>query len=162
MKFRLASILAAGLSWAGLAAAATSTANFNVQLTIVSECLVNSATDLDFGTTGVLAANVNATSTITVQCTASTPYTIGLSVGSGAGATAAVRYMTGPGAQTVAYGLYSDASRTQVWGTSIGVNTMAGTGNGASQAWTVYGQIAPQTTPGAGAYADVITATVTY
>ena len=65
MKTVLPSILAVGLYGAGLAAAATSTANFNVQLTIVSECVINSATDLDFGTRGVLAANVDATSTIT-------------------------------------------------------------------------------------------------
>lgn len=162
MKTVLPSILAVGLYGAGLAAAATSTANFNVQLTIVSECVINSATDLDFGTRGVLAANVDATSTITVQCTSGTPYTLGLSLGSGPGASAALRYMTGPSAQTVGYSLYQDASHSLVWGPSVGVNTIAGTGNGAAQPRTVYGRIAPQTTPGAGAYADVITATVTY
>lgn len=162
MTLRYASILTFTALSAGLAAAATSTADFNVRLTIEADCLIQAASDLDFGTTGVLAANVDAAGTITIQCTDSTPYTIGLSLGSGVGATAALRYMTGPSAQQVGYGLYSDAGRSAVWGPSIGVNTVAGTGSGDPVDYTVYGRVAPQTTPGAGDYADIITATVTY
>jgi spore coat protein U-like protein len=49
-----------------------------------------------------------------------------------------------------------------VWGTTIGTNTVSATGNGASQSYTVYGQVPAQTTPAAAVYTDTITVTVTY
>jgi outer membrane usher protein len=39
---------------------------------------------------------------------------------------------------------------------------VASTGNGASQPFTVYGRVPPQTTPTPGAYSDTVTVTVTY
>jgi spore coat protein U domain-containing protein, fimbrial subunit CupE1/2/3/6 len=141
--------------------AATSTATFSVQVTIVATCTINSASALNFGSQGVFTANVDQTSTIQVQCTNTTPYNIGLDAGLGTGATVAVRKMTSGGA-TVNYTLYSDSGRTTVWGTTIGTNTVAATGNGAAQSYTVYGRIPAQTTPAPGTYADTVTITVTY
>src|SRR5882762_6733519 len=63
--------------------AATSTATFNVQVTIVATCTINSASALNFGSQGVFTANVDQFSTIQVQCTNTTPYTIGLDAGLG-------------------------------------------------------------------------------
>jgi len=123
---------------------------------------VASATDLAFGSIGVISANLDAQSTISVQCTNTTPYTIGLNVGNGAGATVAARRMTGPAAASVTYSAYRDAARTLVWGTTIGTDTVAGTGNGSAQPVTVFGRVPPQTTPAAGAYSDILTVTVTY
>jgi spore coat protein U-like protein len=137
------------------------TSTFAVQLTVTSSCVINSAATLDFGSQGVLTANVDNTSTLAVQCTDTTPYNIGLNAGNGNGATVAVRKMSN-GAATVNYMLYSDAGRTSIWGNTIGTNTVAGTGNGASQSYTVYGRVPPQTTPAAAAYSDIITVTVTY
>jgi spore coat protein U domain-containing protein, fimbrial subunit CupE1/2/3/6 len=145
----------------GSARAATATTSFQVQLTIQAECLINSASTLNFGTQGVLSANVDQTSTIQVQCTNTTPYTIGLDAGTGAGATVATRKLTG-GAATVNYSLYSNAGRTTVWGTTIGSNTVASTGTGAAQSFTIYGRIPAQTTPAPATYTDTITVTVTY
>jgi spore coat protein U-like protein len=145
-----------------LARAATATGQFNVTITIQSNCIVQSATDLAFGTQGVLSANVDAQSTISVQCTNTTPYTVGLSAGIGAAATVAARKMTGPAAATVTYSVYRDAARSLVWGTTIGTDTLAGTGNGNPQPITVYGRVPPQATPAAGGYSDTLTVTVTY
>jgi spore coat protein U-like protein len=118
--------------------------------------------DHDFGSVGVIGASgVDATSTITVQCTTSAPYTIGLNAGTGAGATVATRLMTSGASNTVSYSLYQDVAHSLVWGTTIGTNTVAGTGNGASQAFTVYGHVPSQTTPPAAVYNDTITVTVT-
>jgi spore coat protein U-like protein len=50
------------------------------------------------------------------------------------------------GAATISYSLYPDAARTLVWGEADGMNTVAGTGNGAVQTLDVYGQIPTQTT----------------
>jgi spore coat protein U-like protein len=143
------------------ARAATTTSTFTVQMTITASCIINTASNLNFGTSGVIAANIDQTSTLQVQCTNTTPYNIGLDVGTGSGATVASRKMTN-GANTIAYSLYSDAGRTSLWGPTIGTNTVAGTGNGASQSYTVYGRVPPQTTPAAALYTDTITVTVTY
>ncbi|WP_235939346.1 Csu type fimbrial protein [Bradyrhizobium hipponense] len=144
------------------ARAATATGQFNVTITIQSNCVVQSATDLAFGSQGVLTANVDAQSTISVQCTDTTPYTVGISAGNGAAATIAARKMTGTAAATVTYSVYRDAARSLVWGTTIGTDTLAGTGNGNPQPITVYGRVPPQVTPAAGGYSDTLTVTVTY
>ena len=165
VDYRLYFIAAAAavglLSSASVSFAATSTATFTVQVTIVATCTINSASTLNFGSQGVFTANVDQTSTIQVQCTNTTPYNIGLDAGTGTGATVAVRKMTS-GGTTVNYTLYSDSGRTTVWGTTIGTNTVAATGSGAAQSYTVYGRIPAQTTPAPGTYADTVTVTVTY
>jgi|GraSoiStandDraft_16_1057320.scaffolds.fasta_scaffold480047_2 spore coat protein U-like protein len=145
----------------GLAATATTT--FNVQITITNACTIVSATNLNFGSIGVIgAAGVGSTSTITVLCTTSAPYTVGVSAGTGSGATVANRLMTSAASNTVGYSLYQDAGHSVLWGTTIGTDTVAGTGSGASQALTVYGQVPSQVTPAAGVYNDTVTVTVTY
>ena len=141
--------------------AATSTATMTVQMTITASCTVNSAATLNFGTQGVLTTNVDQTSTIQVTCTNTTPYNIGLNVGTGAGATVASRKMTS-GGNTVNYTLYSNAGRTTVWGNTVGTDTVAATGNGSGQNYTVYGRVPPQAAPAPGTYTDTITVTVTY
>src|SRR6478752_1824635 len=113
-----------------------------VQMVITATCTVNSASTLNFGTQGVLSTNVDQTSTLQVTCTNTTPYNIGLDAGTGSGATVATRKLTSGGA-TVNY-------------------TLAGTGNGTGQNYTVYGRIPTQSTPAPGNYADTITVTVTY
>jgi spore coat protein U-like protein len=141
--------------------AATSTATMTVQMTITATCTVNSATTLNFGTQGVLSTNVDQTSTIQVTCTNTTPYNIGLDAGAGTGATVATRKMTS-GANTVNYTLYSNSTRTTVWGNTVGTDTAAATGNGSAQSYTVYGRVPPQAAPAPGTYTDTITVTVTY
>jgi spore coat protein U-like protein len=141
--------------------AATSTATMTVQMTITATCTVNSATALNFGTQGVLTTNVDQTSTIQVTCTNTTPYNIGLDAGTGTGATVATRKMTS-GANTVNYTLYSNSTRTTVWGNTVGTDTAAATGNGSAQSYTVYGRVPPQAAPAPGTYTDTITVTVTY
>jgi spore coat protein U-like protein len=149
------------IPWAGAAHAASTTTTFAVQATITATCTINSASTLNFGTVGVLAANVDQSSTIQVTCTNTTPYNIGLDAGTGSGATVAVRKLTSGGA-TVNYSLYSDSGHATVWGNTVSTDTVAATGSGAAQNYTVYGRIPAQTTPAPGNYADTITVTVTY
>jgi len=144
------------------AMAQTATTTFSVQITISAECQINSASTLNFGTTGVINANIDSSSALAVQCTNSTAYNIGLDAGVGVGATIAARRMTGPASATVQYSLYQDAGRTTLWGPTIGTNTVAATGNGSAQNYTVYGRVPPQGTSAAGAYSDTVTVTVTY
>jgi spore coat protein U-like protein len=163
MRKNLSLGLAAGLVLLGTAAAfaATATSNLTVRIVINAQCLAATASTLDFGTTGVLSANVDVTSTIQVTCTNTTPYNIGLNAGTGTGATVSNRLMMS-GATTISYAMYSNAGRTTNWGNTVGTDTVAGTGNGAAQGYTVYGRVPPQTTPAPGTYTDTITVTVTY
>lgn len=148
------------LSSAALLRAATATTTFNVSLTITASCTV-SATPLSFGSTGLISGSIDSSSSVTVTCTDSTPYNVGLDAGTGAGATVASRKMSA-GLSTVNYTLYQNAGRTTIWGNSVGTDTASGTGDGSAQVLTVYGRVPAQTTPVAGSYSDTITVTVTY
>lgn len=143
------------------AAAGSVTTTFKTQIAITAACAINSASSLNFGTQGVLAANVDQSSTIQVTCTNTTPYTIGLDAGTGSGATVAARKMSS-GGNTVNYALYSDAAHTTNWGNTPSGDTVAGTGTGAAQSFTVYGRVPPQGAPAPGNYSDTITVTVMY
>ncbi|MEN5084530.1 spore coat U domain-containing protein [Bosea sp. TWI1241] len=140
--------------------AATATGSFQVRINIEAGCTVNSATTLDFGNVGVLAADTDVASTITVQCTATTPYSIGLSAGLHGGSVTTRQMSNGAG--TIAYSLWRDAGRSLNWGNTVAGDTVDAVGNGAAQAHTVYGRVPPQTTPAPGLYTDTITVTVTY
>lgn len=152
----------ATLGIASTSNAATATSSFQVNLTIQGECKVQSASNVSFGTHGVIDANIDTTNAIGVQCTNSTPYTVALSAGGGTGATVAARKMTSAANDTVSYSLYRDASRTQLWGVTQNVDTASGTGNGSVQTYTAYGRVAAQATPAMGSYSDLVAVTVTY
>src|SRR2546429_1541701 len=109
------------------AQAATAIGAFNVTVTIAATCVVTNATILDFGTQGVLAANVDVPSTINVTCTNTTPYNIGLDKGVN-GASVTTRQMKSAGPALINYSLFSDAGRTVNWGNTVGTDTVAATG----------------------------------
>lgn len=132
---------------------------FMVEATLDKHCLV-SAQNIDFGTQGVLTANVDKMADISVTCTAPTSYTVGLDGGNAAAAPAARKMQKG--AEQITYGLYSNGARTQPWGNTVGTDTVGGTGNGLAQPLTVYGRVPPQVTPTPGVYTDSIVVTVTY
>lgn len=143
------------------AEAATATGSFNVTVTIAATCQVTSSTNLNFGTQGVLSANIDNTNVVTVTCTNTTPYNIGLDKGVN-GTSVTTRQMKGALGGLINYSLFSDAGRTTNWGVTVGTDTVTGVGNGSGQPYTVYGRIPPQTTPAADVYTDTIAITVTY
>jgi spore coat protein U-like protein len=65
------------------------------------------------------------------------------------------------GSALLNYNLYSNSGMTTNWGNSSG-SWVTGSSNGANQPLTVYGQIPAGQSPPSGAYADTITATITY
>ncbi|WP_436102273.1 Csu type fimbrial protein [Pararhizobium sp. LjRoot238] len=135
------------------------TANAFATATVAASCMV-SASDLNFGTVGLLASEVTGSTSLAVTCTSGTAYTIGLNNGlTGTGPTQ--RKMTN-GSASVTYGLYRDASGTLPFGSTSGTNTYSGTGTGVVQSVPVYGRVPAQTTPTQGLYSDTIVATVTY
>lgn len=135
-------------------------ASFTAGAGYSATCSVSAAT-LSFGSTGVLSAILDGTTSLTTTCSATTPYTIGLDGGNAGASDPAQRKMSNGGAQ-ITYGLYQNAPRSQPWGNNTGTNTVAGTGTGSGQALTVYGRVPAQTTPAPGTYSDSIIATLTY
>jgi len=135
-------------------------ASFSVSATDVTTCAVNAST-LNFGAAGVLRSALDATSSVAVTCTNSAPYTLALDGGLSAATNPAQRKMT-LGGQAITYGLYQDSGRSQPWGDSTGTNTVAGTGSGLTQTFTVYGRVPAQTTPAPGTYTDTVVVTLSY
>jgi spore coat protein U-like protein len=141
------------------AAAATGTATFTVSATVQATCSVVTS-PLAFG--AYSGAVLAGTTTVSVTCTNTTPYSIGLNAGIATGATVTTRKMTGPSSSLISYGMYSDAGHTVNWGNTPATDTVAGTGIGSVQVSTVYGQMPAGQLVTPGAYSDTITATVTY
>jgi spore coat protein U-like protein len=139
--------------------ASTSTSSINVSATVTATCLIGSA-PLAFG--DYSGRILDQAAKFTVLCTDGTPYTVSLDNGTGAGANASVREMTGPNNQTLAYSVYSDAARTSAWGSTTGANTVSATGDGVAQSIEAYGRIPAAQSPAPGAYTDVVTVTLTY
>jgi spore coat protein U-like protein len=162
MKMRTGlGIVLGGMALAGGAAqATTTTATFWVTLLITAQCVINSTATLDLGSSGVINANHDQTTPLHIQCTNSTPYTIGLDAGTTTNATVSQRLLVN-GSATVNYNLYSDAPGGTVWGNTSGA-WVSSTGNGADQTFTIYGRVPAQTTPAPGTYTDLVTVTVTY
>jgi spore coat protein U-like protein len=138
---------------------ATATATLAITVSVLATCQI-SATALTFP--AYSGAMSDASSTISLTCTKSTAYNVGLSAGTAAGASVTNRRMTGTGGVQLPYTLYSDSGRTVNWGNTVGSDTMTGTGNGSAQALTVYGRLVAGQFVTPGNYSDTIIATVTY
>ena len=137
------------------------TATFDVSMKIVADCTI-AAAGMDFGQNqGILTTALTASSNISVTCTNTTPYNVGLSAGNGTGSTTAARLMSGTGGNTstVAFNLNMTAGGGN-WGNTQGTDTRSGTGSGAAQTLTVYGQIPAQPTPQPDTYKSTLTVTV--
>ena len=132
-----------------------------VSATVVASCTV-STTPMAFGTYNNTL--LTSTATVTATCTNTTPYNVGLNAGLASGATVTARgmFVSGTPAVLLNYALYSNSGRTTNWGSTVGTDTVSGTGNGSGQAITVYGQIPAGQLVAPGSYADTITATITY
>ncbi|HHI81609.1 MAG TPA: spore coat protein u [Rhizobiales bacterium] len=135
-------------------------APFVVRANVLGACTITTS-DMNFGTAGLLSANVDARNRIRVRCTPGLAYTIGLDNGSSGGTGPASRLMAS-GGQTVTYGIYQNNARTVVWGNTPGVNTVAAVGTGGNQNYRAYGRVPPQPTPPPGTYTDTVTVVVTY
>lgn len=143
---------------------ATTTFSFLSSTRITSSCSI-SANDLSFGTVNLLASNVDATTTIGLNCTANEPWTVRLNGGTVTGNVAARRMGLGgsaPGA--VDYQLRHTGANGPLWGDGTGgTSTLTGTGTGASQNITLYGRVpGGQPAPAVGTYSDTVTATVEF
>lgn len=158
----LAAVLAATLPFTSGAAVYSKnrTATFDVTVRVVAECSI-SANGINFGETSLITSKISGSSNISVTCTNTTPYNVGLDAGTGTGSSGTTRFLSGsaPNADTVAVNLYRQQG-TGLWGNTQGVDTLAGTGTGTAQTLTVYGEIPVQNAPTPDNYKSTITATI--
>jgi spore coat protein U-like protein len=152
---------AAVLAWLGPATSNAATANtqFNVTATVQAGCTIT-AGGLSFAP--FFGSAEQGTGTVTVNCTNTTPYSVGLDAGLATGATVLTRKMQGPGGTLLNYSLSQDPTHNTNWGNTPNVDTVNGTGNGANENLTVYGSIPASQNVSPGSYQDTITATITY
>jgi spore coat protein U-like protein len=127
--------------------------------TIVATCSI-SATPLAFG--NYTGAQNDKTATLTINCTNTTPYNVGLSAGTSTGSTESARKMTGAAGVYLNYKLTSVSPTGANWGNVVPTTTVAGTGTGIAQGLTVYGRVAAGQYVAPRLYTDTVTATITY
>ncbi len=138
--------------------------------TLVCSCSV-STTNVAFGTINPLsAANTDSTGSVRVTCGGVAglliPYRV--DIGTGGGSYAARRMNSG--ANTLAYNVYTDTNRTQIWGNGTGGTQYVSNsilldllGLSPAQINWVYGRLpGSQTTALPGVYSDTIAVTLTY
>lgn len=137
----------------------TASTSFQVTAIVTATCSITT-NPLAFGNYSGLV--LNSTTTILIACSKSIAYNVGLNAGTSAGATMTTRSMTGPGSALLKYSLFRNAGFTANWGNTVGTDTVGGSGSGAAQSLTVYGQVSAGQLVRQGSYTDTITATVTY
>lgn len=150
--------------------AAVANGTFEVQIQILKSCSVTagSGSNINLGSVNASAINTSGSNTISVNCSKTTPYFIGLAPSNnntlGAGTMAST---TDPitNVDRVPYQLNQTSATGPVWGntattSSVG-NGVAGIGTGAAQTLTVYATVAnADFIPDS--YADTVTVNVNY
>lgn len=155
-------------------AASPATATFQVLIVIQKACTVTAgaSSNINLGTVASTALNTTGSNTISVTCSKTTPYFVGLAPSAANGGTT-----TGSGAMSTADALPGNTDKVPyqlsstpgpsgtIWGntattTTVG-NGVTGTGTGTAQALTVYATAATANfTPDS--YADTVTVNVNF
>lgn len=158
-------LLLAGAGVAADASAAVASANFQVTATVVQSCRIEAGTTLAFGNYDPTSDTAATGSTsIRVRCTNGTTAPVALDQGvNRIGDTTCInRAMKSATTDELSYGLYQSAGTGTPWGCAV-ANTLTYTaGNASWNTLTVYGVIPAAQNAPVGAYADTVTATITF
>jgi spore coat protein U-like protein len=149
----------------------TTSPTFTVSAAISAACQVSPAT-LTFPTTAgtsLLSTAVTANTTVSVTCTNTSPYAVGMDQGSHY---SSGNRMANGTTNFLPYGLYVNSSLTNPWTTAatnssctITGDCFLGTGTGLAQSIPIYGQVPTISTgpaPVPGTYSDTVVIKVTY
>lgn len=161
MRKTLFIVAAATLLMATTISASTS-ARFEVTTTVTADCSIT-VTDLSFGQYDPLGQNgsreLNAAAGVSMVCTRAARANIVIDAGrSPIGSSRGLA----SGGQRVAYQIYRDADRTQVWGTGAEGLQFVSAGVQSPKQFVVYARIPPGQEVPSGTYSDVVTATVDF
>ncbi|MFZ4833061.1 Csu type fimbrial protein [Rouxiella sp. Mn2063] len=168
-------LLLATLFYINAAQGDTATKSFAVTATISKGCAFGSSLNspisdlgtINFGSMSSIPSNLDVASTtgagsVVITCTPGITVAIAMDYGTHGG-NATQRYMANStNTGTLAYQLYQDAGRTQVWGTGLQAKTISNFPT-TTQTYPVYARLFSATTlPTAGTYTDIVTVTLTY
>lgn len=144
------------------ALAATDTDTMLVTANVVNNCVVTAA-PMAFGTLANLGtANIDTSATVSLACTPDAAYDVAMDLGSNAAGSQRQLVNGADSSQLIPYGVFTDAARTNPWGSAVG-STISGTAVGGSATLTAYGRIpASAAAVTAGSYSDSVTVTVTF
>jgi len=130
-----------------------------ISASVPSGCRIMAISHLDFGTLSApLSSTHDQSASVALQCPAGTQWQVDL--GSGNHHASARRMASGSG--YVAYQLYRNAARTQLWGSTVGGGTVSGTSTGALTTVPIYGRIPIQGGVTTGVYTDTVILTLSY
>lgn len=165
----LISLALLGFSFA--AHAGTSTGTFQVTASVAKSCNIGSTSDVAFGAYAPagshLATPLDASGSVSIVCTKGTTYEVTLDQGlnpAGGSTCASPQRRMAAGSERLAYQLYRDSARTQIWGCDAS-NLLSGTattGPSSPENHTVYGRIPPGQDVADGSFSDTITVTVNF
>lgn len=154
--------IAVALGAAGAPASASQTTNtLPVKVTVFTGCSLVTR-PLTFDASVVIGNNlIDATATVTVKCTPNTDYFI--DIDKGLYANGVNRRMFSALSNTfVAYDVYRDSPRSNVWGTGQLKNVTGNSGNGAPLEITIYGRVPNTGKIQAGDYKDTLVVTLNF
>lgn len=139
---------------------------FSVTATVQKNCTVT-ANNLSLGSVPAGTTPTSGSSTLSVSCTYTTPYNVGLAPMNVSSTTGAGTMKgTGTNTNTVTYQLYSNSGLSTVWGstaTSMSTgNGVAGTGSGVAQSLLVYAKVTSTTDVQPDNYSDTVQVIVNY
>ena len=137
------------------------TSNFTfgtVQARAANTCVLDMASDLDFGSTSRLDTPINEISELRMRCATDTPWSITLD--NGANSDNGQRRMASNG-NYIPYELYRDPVLNIPWGNTQDTG-ISEEGVNLDVAIPVYGRVFQQAAPAPGNYSDTITVTLTY
>lgn len=148
------------------AQAATAGGAVTSTATVLPTCRALTIAPLAFGDYQPAGVESVASTSFTVQCSASTPVSVSLDRGTTAGASIVARRLADGRGNTLSYQLYTSVGRSTVWGDGTAgsaVVVASGLGLASTMQFVVYGVIpASQSTAVPGLYTDSITITLTY
>lgn len=150
------------LAAAAPARAGTSTNTMDASLSIESGCRLDTRALVFIGippfSKGLL---LDSSTTLTVDCTPNTAYTIDIDTGLHPNGINRRMYSALTNSY-VAYDIYRDGPRTNVWGTGQLKNVAGNSGAGGPQTVTLYGRVSLPTKVLAGDYLDTLTVTLNF
>ncbi len=169
----LATAAALGFGLSGGAMAATANGSIAVSASVSASCSLTVPT-LAFGTYDPVVANASspltATANITVKC--SSGFTPTITLNDGANASGTTKRMLNGAANYLTYNIFQPTDLTGAgaagctateWGSVAGAVAITGTWDAAtSNNYRLCGNVPAGQTPPAGAYADTVTATLTF
>lgn len=159
-------LMALGVSsLANISMAAGPTTTFQTNAVINSSCVLT-ASSVAFGayTPTATATALNANGTINATCSNGVVYSLALDGGKGGIATRKMAGAKAGNADLLAYNIYTTSAKTNIFGdgTTGNGSKITVTGNGASQATTIYGSLLTNQYITPDDYMDSLTVTMTY